>query len=407
MNKLTALLEWYADQAGMRFLELCANPQEGYEDVRVTANAPFYGVRSTLAPAGLERFGMVDIENLDTVESHFTPDFPREFIPRFFRIATDMLRRSRIEGFEFYNGRLARLHNAYAEFGRSAHQPRLHLHVGGTSYFTAVATNIHMRGYRFRHLQRPHEPPLTEGADWVSQPDWREALQKSLLANALAMHLFVYNDQEVIYLRRGKVGQAAGLWSSTVNGVMEFANDSPDLVNRRPDVGATAARETLYELNIEISPEKIKWIGLIASKARYEPAIVGVYRTDLSMSQIAGASLEGKEQREIREKSKTTFRQKEFRSISRKWEVKTKDISFGFGTLTVPYQVSSPANLRKVIEEKILQRKEQVRFQRESYWTDYGSVALLCCLAHLINRNELTMLLASIKEKYIRLNGRS
>lgn len=399
MNDLNNLLKWYADQAGMRLLEICQNPQEGFEDVVITVDKSFYGIHSSLTPDHIETINHENSENFDNL---FTEDFPREFIPRFFRIATDIFHRSKIEGFEFYNGTLARFIDASVKIGRSPHQPILNLKVGGTSYFTAVATNIHIRGYEFRYLQKPNEPCLPKEADWVSALNWRESIKTSSLANALAIHLFLYNDQEIIYVRRGKVGQSSGLWNSTVNGVMEFASDNPDIVSGKPDIRATAVRETLYELNMEIKPQNIKWIGLVASKDRCEAGLIGVCKTHLSKSQIAKVALEGREQREIGEKSKSIYREKEFRAIFRNWDVKAKDISFGVGSLTIPYHISSPTNLSKMIREKILQKKERVVFQRDSHWTDSGATALLLCLAHLSNQNELINILASIKEKYLK-----
>ena len=396
MDELANLLIWAARRAGVSLLEICPYPDDGFEDVRIVRDDSFYGINPAFTAGHLDLMTTFD-QALDN--QLLSSDFSETYFNRFRRIAIDMRQRSTSEGFEFYNGLLARLKKVTVEQGHSPHQPVLSVTIGGTSYFTAIGTNIHFGGYDY-HLTHSQESPLPQRLHWPSTSDWGKALEISSLANALAIHLFLYNEREIIYVRRGKVGQSTGLWNSTVNGVMEFSHDHPDMIAGKPDVRATAQRETSYELDIDIDHRNIKWLGMGATLSKCEPFIIGVCKTPQSKSDIALAALESSEQREIDDKAKRTSREKEIRAIHRKFAVRTTDVSFGVGSLTIPYQITTPARLRQVVQQKVLQRSEKSFLQRDTGWTDAGAASLLLCLAHLSNRSELQNTLEALKREY-------
>lgn len=230
-------------------------------------------------------------------------------------------------------------------------------------------------------------------------PDWRTVLSQSPLANDLAIDLFLYNDWEILYVHRGQVGQQSGLYNSTVNGTMEFSKENPDVLDGQPNIGQTAKRETEYELKTEIDPGNIRWIGVGATLDRCEPFIVGVCKISDRREQIARKVLEAVEQREVTNVSGKTLCQKDVRAIPIEYEVLTKDFSFGAVSFTIPYRVKRPVGLKRLIREKIMQRKEKFPFRQDEEWTAEGAASLLLCLAHLYRTDKLCHVLEDLRSE--------
>jgi len=261
------------------------------------------------------------------------------------------------------------------------------------------------------------EPPLPEELKWPLCSNWHAALAQSPLANHIAVHLFLYNDWEIVYIRRGQVDQVPSLWNSTVNGVMEFKEDNPDLIDGKPDIGTTAKRESLYELNVEINPKEIRWMGIGATLDRCEPFVVGVCRIPDRLEQLAKNALLGREQREISEGNKG-FRRKAMRAIPTRSELRKEDINLGVVSISLPIRVRLSAKPESIIREKVIKRQELPVFAtvlprtirscfsrvhllpKTQMWSDGGSASLLLCLAHLYSSDKLQRVLMKLKNEH-------
>jgi hypothetical protein len=246
---------------------------------------------------------------------------------------------------------------------------------------------------------------------WPKFPDWRQRLETSPLANPIAVHLFLYNDTEILYVLRGRVGQASNRWNSTVNGVMEFGNEEPDIRGRHPDIGMTAKREAKYEVKIDLDEENIRWIGLGATHGRCEPFVVGVYKIGLTKGEFAAQAASSKERAElanIKDGLISSFVQgtitKEVRGISHKFHLETKDISvFLLGTQSVPVGLGfafPDRKLRNIIWDKIIHKQEKNFYSRSQWeWTSSGAVSLLLCLAYIVPEEKMKRVLSEIKRE--------
>ena len=165
--------------------------------------------------------------------------------------------------------------------------------------------------------------------------------------------------------------------------MMEFSEDKPDFFNNIPHVGATAYRETLGELNIVIDPSKIRWIGVGATYDRCEPFITGVCKISDRKNEIARKAIQGYEQREICEEYKTNFRRKIVRAIPIRNVIRKEDMNFGPLSFSLPIPLQITKNLKSLIRDKIIHRREKASFRTNEEWTDSGAASLLLCLLSL------------------------
>jgi len=399
MSDLADYLIWAALQAGVKLIHVSSNIQAGYEDVKIIDDESFYGIKPE------PYFTNNDIDKISSFSQasqtqKLSQDFSEKYFDRFRNIALDMYEERRDnKDVPFYNGSLARLKDAYVEQGHSPSRSNLILTLGKTSYFTSIGTNLFFDGYNYKYSSNPDEQPLPEKWRWSTKDDLEEALRESPLANNLAIHLFLYNDREIIYVRRGKVGQNTSLWNSTVNGTMEFSEDNPDIIDGKPNVGKTAERETEYELGINIDHKDIKWLGLGVTISKCEPFLIGVCKIAKTRDDIKSAIDDALEGEEIDDEQSKDFREKVIRVIGRKYYFLKEDISFGVGTLSVPHRIIIKANMKKLIRQKVIQQTEKIIFQKNQSWTGSGAASLLLCLAHLSNTKRLQKLLENIKYK--------
>jgi len=146
MKHMHDLLKWCAEQAGVKLLEISRFLKDGFRDVVVVSDDTFYGIY----PA----FNWKDLHSVKSADeargrTDLSDDFSDAYFERARRIALDMQQRSKREGFEFYNGKLARLKSITVQEGESPSDQVLELKIGYTSYFTALGTNIFYDGYQF------------------------------------------------------------------------------------------------------------------------------------------------------------------------------------------------------------------------------------------------------------------
>lgn len=388
------LLKWCAQKAGVRFLVISRWPEEGFQEVRIHSEGTFYGINTSLNWHNLN-----SVNNADEARAHgyISNNFQNIFFDRAHRIIKDMLIRSKQEGFEFYNGKLARLKKVDIKSGNSPSDEVLEIHIDYTSYFSHIGTNMHFQGYHYSYEAFNDELPLSTELKWPNSSNWKDSLEKSSFANIFAIHLFLYNEYEILYINRSKVGQESGKWNSTVNGIMEFSENNPDCIANIPNVNATAYRETLNELNIIIDQSKIRWIGLGATLDRCEPFLVGVCKIIDRKDSIAKTAVEGMEQRELYDKNKSNFRIKNIHSIPLRSVIKKEDINLGPFSFTLPIPLQLKKNLQSLILDKIINRQEKISFRKNEKWTDSGAASLLLCLAHLCSRERLFKILKELK----------
>ncbi|MCK4246979.1 MAG: NUDIX hydrolase [Methanomicrobia archaeon] len=369
MRNLHDLLKSCAYQAGAQLLEVCQNPYDGFKRVSINLDEEFYGISQKI-----NWYNLNSIPNFTEAreKKYISADFPELFYNRFRRIAPDVCERSKEKGFEFYNGKLAKLKNISITKGKSPIDQILQLTIGYTSYFTAIGTNIHFDGYRYQYCKdRDPESTLPEEFRWPRLGDWRNELSKSPLANDLAVDLILYNDEGILYVERDRVGQQSGKCSSTINGVMEFLKKNPD-----KSIEDTAKRETRYELGIEIEPKEIKWIGVGATLERCEPFIIGIYKISENREEVAKKALGASEQREVSTHLKCT-RKKDIRSIP---VYGRRDFPLSFGPKFI--KIQKVVSLGKSVDMDLVMKKI-LRRDKSEVWTDEGATSLLLCLTHL------------------------
>lgn len=388
------LLKWCAQKAGVRFLEISRWPEEGFQEVRVHSEDTFYGINTSLNWHNLNSLNSV-IEARN--QGYISNEFPNIFFDRALRISKDMLIRSKQEGFEFYNGKLARLKKVDIKSGNSPSDEVLEIYIDYTSYFSHIGTNMHFQGYHYRHQAFNDELPLLAELKWPVSSNWKDSLAKSPLANIFAINLFLYNEYEILYVHRSKVGQESGKWNSTVNGIMEFSENNPDYIQNIPNAGSTAYRETFNELNIRIDQSKIRWIGLGATLKRCEPFLVGVCKIVERKDDVAKKAVEGKEQRELYEENKGDFRKKHIHSIPTRSVIKKEDLNLGPFSFTIPMPLQIRKNLKNLIREKIICKQEKISIRKNEEWADAGAASLLLCLAHLCSREKLNNILTKLR----------
>lgn len=114
----------------------------------------------------------------------------------------------------------------------------------------------------------------------------------------------LYNDFEIIYVRRGKVGIAEGVFNSTVNGVVEFPpNDHEREIFRRDPIGYSAYKEALNELYLDIDPTKIRWLACAATLDESRVSLLGmsiIEKRAREILEMKEAAREGREVEEIK-----------------------------------------------------------------------------------------------------------
>lgn len=315
-------------------------------------------------------------------------EFPELLWERSMRICQDLKKRSVEEGFEFYNGDLARLLDVIVTEGQSPIDQVLKVELGHTSHFTSVGTNQNLSGYQYKHFERSPENPLPVGFNWAND-NWKSMLADSLLANTLAIHLILYNDEEILYVRRGKVGTYADTYNSTVNGVVEFSDHGGD-----SPLETTARNETQRELGIAVDPTSIKWIACGTTFERCQTFLSGVCRIKERRQEILQQAVHAPEGREIAENSsklRPLVRHKQIFAIPRLGEVKFESLGLGTITLPIPTRFILPKRAKRVLVEKVIHREERayqwLRKKAVGNWHPGGSFTLLLALAHLVERD--------------------
>ena len=112
----------------------------------------------------------------------------------------------------------------------------------------------------------------------------------------------LYNDFEIIYVRRGKVGIYEGVLNSTVNGVVEvpISKSTLELFQIDP-IGYTAKMETFEELHLEIDPKKIRWLACAATLDENRVSLLGMAKTEKRTKEIMSLNEAAREGREVEE----------------------------------------------------------------------------------------------------------
>jgi hypothetical protein len=405
MENNLELIKWCLEQTGVKLLEICQQPEEGFERVNTNCDFTLYGINPK------PEFDWDKIDVVRTAEDarfgkYITHDFPDIFYERSQRMGCDMLKHSKKNDIPFYNGKHAKLKELYSEGGKLPRNQVLNLKIGYTSYFTEIGTNIHFNGYDYRYCDLPPEPQLEDRIRWPILPDWRKALKESLLANDLAVDLILYNDSEVLYVRRDKVGQESGKWSSTVNGVMEFTDEEDDRIDGLPDIYNTAKRETKNELNIDIDPSQVFWIGVGASIDRCEPFLVGAYRITENREKVEKLANKATEKGEVSNRIEKGVYRKEVRGIQYNRDSPEVTINIGKGKSTVglaklraPSPTQRVTTLKQLICEKIINKIEihEGSSRPKEPWTDEGAGSLLLGLIHIYGMEKISQLIAELK----------
>jgi hypothetical protein len=305
-------LHWYTNRMGVHLLAVAPEPRYGFLEVKINNTGQFYGVvprpRFDSKDLAKEISEKEALEQGLLIGNQFIDDFWRRMVS----IARDKLARTRDptnvrgSGSEFYNGELARFRGLKILPGNSDLDPIVELEIGGTSHFTSVATTQTLNGYTYEYSSvESHEPPLDPQERWAGK-NWQHKIQHSRLANTLSIQLILYNDFEIIYVRRGKVGIAEGLLNSTVNGVVEFPladyAHEREMFLRDP-IGYTAHLETLYELHLDIDPRKIRWLACAATLDESRVSLLGMSRIETRAKELfvraKEAAREGREVEEI------------------------------------------------------------------------------------------------------------
>lgn len=382
-------LHWYTNKIGVYLLAVCPEPRYGFREVRVNDTHQFYGV------VPRPRFGVKDlateISQREAIEQGLLigDQFVDDFWRRMVSIARDKYARTQdpnnVRGFgsEFYNGELVRFTGLKILPGTSDLDPDLELEVGRTSHFTSVATTQTLHGYAYEYSsEKTYEPPLDPQERWAGK-NWQEKVQYSLLANTLSIQLMLYNDFEIIFVRRGKVGIAEGVFNSTVNGVVEFPTNAHerDIFQRDP-IGYTAHLETLYELYLDIDPRKIRWLACAATLDESRVSLLGMCKIEKRVKELLEMREAAREGREV----------EEIRSIPRKY-----DLSWlSYVTLNiVPFlelqfpDIAFKRSIKPWTVKKLLSttRKGESdtgsRASRSNVWHPLGAATMLLVLASL------------------------
>lgn len=409
MESLKDLLNWSSQSAGVRLLELPRSLEIGFSEVRVEMDGSLYGIDPDYTWEDLKRLpSAAEARNSGLLSE----DFQDTYFERSRRIALDRTAHSAKTGTPFYNGKLARLRGVSIRTGRSPGDEVLALQVGYTSYFTGLGTNSHFQGYRYRYeTDLPDEPGLPDELVWPAlvpasgRPDWRAALSESPLANPLAVHLFLYNDWEILYVRRGmRVGQQPAMWNSPVNGVMEFSDVACDLVDGEPSIHLTASREAKEELGLVLDSSTIRWIGLATNLYRCQPFVIGVARIPQRKKEVARSALEANTEVDRLERAgprgTLTGRRTAVSAISAEWDIQRIDVSLGPFSLTIPLLKGYTPWLKSVIRDKVLQRQEKIRWsRRRETWTPSGAASLLLCLAHHCGEERIEYVLQDLRRE--------
>ena len=303
-------LHWYANRMGVQLLAVSPEPRYGFRKILVNDKRDFYGV------VPRPRFDFNDlsitVSQKEAIEQGLLigDQFVDNFWYRMISIGRDKLARTRdlnnVRGFgsEFYNGELARFLGLKILPGNSDFDPILSIDIGRTSHFTSVATTQTVNGYTYEYSSDlPSEPPLSVEEKWVGE-NWEDKIRNSRLANTLSVQLMLYNDFEIMYVRRGKVGIWDGVLNSTVNGVVEAPQDNRERGAFEKDpIGYCVKKETHNELYLDIDPKAVRWLACAATLGESRVSILGMIRVEKRAKEIFGmkeGAVEGREVEEIK-----------------------------------------------------------------------------------------------------------
>lgn len=394
MDQLPKLLESLAEKVGVRILVSSQDLDSGFEGIHCRMSDHFYGIKPSLDHIIIGQTSFEDAYS----KGHFSADMEMSLAKRCFRIAQDTVSRSERNGIRCYNGTLAKLVGARKIRGSTTVSDFLELDFCRTSYFTALGTNIWFRGYKYVDVSYPDEPKLPSSLDWVENQTI--SLRDSRLANQLAVHLIIYNGEEILYVRRGMgVGESTGFFNSPVNGVVEFAERESDVdQDGNPDVYRTAIREANYELSLSLARDRIKWLALAVTKDKLEPFLIGKCKIEESGREIQREMLEAQEAFEVANMHRKAIREKEVCCIPKRCIIDKVDISVPIiGTATIPTRLVLPPSVEEIIHEKIVNQRELTRSLRsfgrkqvKGQWHHSAAVALLYALPTFYNKERIT-----------------
>ena len=292
-GNLPELIQWYAEKIGVQILAACVQPG-GFDEVFLDDTGIFYGV---LPKPDFDASDLsTEISQQEAINRGLLigERFVDNFWHRMITISKDKLSRSqdpnqtRAFKSEFYNGHLIRFMGLKTALGANSPTPFLNIQTGRTSHFTSVATTQTLNGYSYLFPVDSSSTalPLPNYERWVGK-DWKTKIKHSCLANTLSIQLMLYNDKEIMYVKRGKVGINAGVLSATISGVLEIPNEEEqqELFWLDP-IGYTARKECFEELNLEIDANKIEWLACAVTLAECRVSLLGIYKTEYDLDSL-------------------------------------------------------------------------------------------------------------------------
>ena len=232
--------------------------------VKAEAGGEFYGLTLRFSSDFLQ----YPPTYADAVEAGLvSQDFDAGFYGRACRIGASLRQEAQKEGTPFFNGPALRLLQAKQS------DSQLHLYVQPTSYFTMVGTNLGLSGYLYPG-GAVGEPPLLRH-NWGQVKDWQAGLETSRLANVLALHQIVHNDQDIFYFKRVGVTVERDCYQS-VAGVIEGL-----------DMAIEADRELMEEMGV--LGGETRWLGLTVSLEWALPSLQGITHIDATRDELTVA----------------------------------------------------------------------------------------------------------------------
>jgi hypothetical protein len=206
---------------------------------------------------------------------------------------------------DFFNGGCFRLHNYYYQTTNvDSEDYQMVLEIGPTDFFGFLATNCAV------------DLPLPGGE--TIRRRYRAELQdftpENFLSNRITVLLNVFlGDGRLVFVKRSRsVFLRPAVYQTSVAGGMKRILHAPQLagdVNERgvPSPFMTAMRECKAELNIDVSPEMIKFLALGQDIEWLAPILIAEARLSISESDLWSHSPLSREKSEIREIHLTEF----------------------------------------------------------------------------------------------------
>lgn len=335
-SELQANLCWLADQAGFRLLAL-PPARSGFASVECVQRPQFYGISIDASAAEI-----ATTDYAEAVARGFVlGGYPPELYERARVIVTDMAKRARREGFDFFNGAVARILTVRHD------DEQLKIEFERTSYFSDL--NL---AYRYEPVDRslPVLDTLPGNYFWV-EGDWRQRLPLSPLAKQANVQLIVHNDEELFYILRGRVAFGRQVVSGLPSGSVE-----PDDDPYAPLHELAIRKEAREEMGIELGD--VSWLGFGARRSDCGILLLGTAKVELDregLERSIRTASEGAECGEL---------------LSFRWREAAED----------------PALLEQALSEKLVARTEHPGGHR---WNSIGPASLLLCVASLVDEQLL------------------